>query len=566
MATARSDLKFTVGADMSPFAATMRRVGMTAQSTAAKVATSFKSSAAAIGRISIAAARAGAAITGLGAAAGGALFAKGIKSAADLGGTLSDVSAQTGIAAGNVAVLQRAFEDAGVGADQVGSVINKLQRAIIDAAGGSEKASKNFQKLGLDVVSISKLSPDAQFAAVAKAMEGIADPAERASIAMGIFGKSGGKLLAVFGDKGALAGAGEFLGTQAEILNRQAGLFDTVSDKLGRIPAKLQGFFVGVLDPIAANIDAILTKFESVDFAAIGQRIASGLNFDSVKGSIEAIARFSGVVLVDSFVKAIELLGVLLKALFSPEGLTFMKDALLDVFFAAFNAVGEAANQLGKTISAALRGEVNMEDKTRVFGTPKQKEEAAKDFADVIAEAVTSVDFAPSENVKKAAAQLKEEMGKLFPKVSNGMGQSPVADEYDRELAEQRARVAADSYKVPQIDGSTYGPARPMAEQFGPPKSLRSSRNGRLFGESARQSNRLFGESGQALGTDNAFAKDRERLGIASGLTTGGLGEKRRLNTSANDKEGKKNLTLQEKQVSSLESIRDTIGNALTVN
>jgi hypothetical protein len=93
-----------------------------------------------------------------------------------------------------------------------------------------------------------------------------------------------------------------------------------------------------------------------------------------------------------------------------------------------------------------------------------------------------------------------------------------------------------------------------------------SSRNGRLFGESARQSNRLFGESGQALGGDNAFSRDRARLGIASGLTTGGLGEKRRLNTSANDKEEKKNLTLQEKQVSSLESIESKIGQALTVN
>jgi hypothetical protein len=62
------------------------------------------------------------------------------------------------------------------------------------------------------------------------------------------------------------------------------------------------------------------------------------------------------------------------------------------------------------------------------------------------------------------------------------------------------------------------------------------------------------------------FAKDRARLGIASGMTTGGLGEKRRLNTSANDKEAKKNLSLQEQQVTSLQSIETKIGQAITVN
>jgi hypothetical protein len=93
-----------------------------------------------------------------------------------------------------------------------------------------------------------------------------------------------------------------------------------------------------------------------------------------------------------------------------------------------------------------------------------------------------------------------------------------------------------------------------------------SSRDGRLFGESVRPSNRLFGQAGSALGGDNAFSADRARLGIASGMTTGGLGEKRRLRTSADDKGDKKNLTLQEKQVSSLESIESKIGQALTVN
>ena len=82
------------------------------------------------------------------------------------------------------------------------------------------------------------------------------------------------------------------------------------------------------------------------------------------------------------------------------------------------------------------------------------------------------------------------------------------------------------------------------------------------------------------LGGDSAFSKDRERLEIASGLgkgkqrwgglanesATGGLGEKRRLRTSSNDKEAKKNLSLQEQQAASLQSIESNIKSAVTVN
>ncbi|MBJ7392736.1 MAG: hypothetical protein JHC85_14300, partial [Chthoniobacterales bacterium] len=42
------------------------------------------------------------------------------KDAIDLGGQLNDLSARTGETAGNLMILQRAFENAGAGADSVG--------------------------------------------------------------------------------------------------------------------------------------------------------------------------------------------------------------------------------------------------------------------------------------------------------------------------------------------------------------------------------------------------------------------------------------------------------------
>jgi len=571
---AKADLKTTISADMTGFAATMRRAGGLAKSTGTSIGNSLGSATSAIGGLVKSAGAATIKLAALGVAAAGAGLIVGIKSAADLGGKLADLSARTGIAAGKLAVMGRAFEDNGVSADKIGGVINKLQKTITDFGSGSASAAKPFDALGIKFDDISKLDPAAQFELIQSKISAIQDPAQRAALAMQIFGKSGGELLTLFADGEALSNAGAFLGTQAEILDRSAGLFDSISDKMARIPEKLQGFFVGFLEPIAGDVDEVLTKFDNFDFAALGLRIGSAFNMENVIAMISASVPLLVAVLADAFAKALDVFGALLQALFSAEGLSFMKNILIDVLVAGVDALGGAFYELAKNFGKALKGEVDMVDTTRIIGEAKPEEKAAPDFASKLQEELGQIDWAPSSAVTAAAGKFAEAFGKSFPQVPKQ--QTPQGDVYDKELEEQRRRVAADeaeqkrrdSYNVPQIDGTTYGPPTPTVapEQMGPPKEARSSRDGRLFGEAVRPSNRVFGEAGAPLGTDNVFAKDRERLGIASGMTTGGLGEKRRLNTSANDKEAKKNLSLQEQQAESLKQIESNIKSAVTVN
>jgi tape measure domain-containing protein len=73
-----------------------------------------------------------------------------------------------------------------------------------------------------------------------------------------------------------------------------------------------------------------------------------------------------------------------------------------------------------------------------------------------------------------------------------------------------------------------------------------------------------FGEAGAALGGDNVFAKDRARLGIASGLSSGGLGEKRKFG-AGRDEQKKKQEDYAKTQVGLLEDIDKNISAALTV-
>jgi len=607
---AKADLKTTISADMTGFSATMRRAGGLAATTGAKIGKSIGGAGRAIGRLTVSAGQASLAIAAAGTAAAGA-FGAGLKGAADLGGKLSDLSARTGIAAGDLAKLGRAFEDNGVSADKIGSVINKLQKTISDFGAGSKTAAKPFESLGISFDEISRLDPGAQFELIQTKISAIQDPAQRAAVAMQLFGKSGGELLTLFADSEAFANAGAFLGTQAEILNRSSGVFDSISDKLARIPAKLQGFFVGFLEPIAGDIDAALIKFESFDFAALGLRIGSAFNMKNLIAMFSASVPLIVAVLGDAFAKALGLLGALLRALFSPEGLSFMKNILIDVLVAGVDAIGGAFYELAKSFGKALKGEVTMIDTSRIIGKAKPEEKAAPDFASRLQEEISEINWAPSSAVKNATNKFKAAFGNIFPDVAPKQGpvsdiydaereqQRPVSDIYDAEREQQRRRVAAEMKAQKEIDAKAATEAKAkksdsgVLELFGPPKELRSSRTGRLFGESVRPSNRLFGDAanpagrafgeaarasnrafgkmGMPLGGGNIFERDRARLGLEDGLTTGSLqtgslGEKRRLNTSANDRERKKALSLQEQQAASLQNIESNIKSAIYVN
>jgi|GEM_PF-3176513 len=90
---------------------------------------------------------------------------------------------------------------------------------------------------------------------------------------MGIFGKSGGAMLTLFADTSSAAVAMGELGSQVDILNAKSNTFDTISDKIANmLPAKMQGLFVGMADALSAPVMGLLSAFEQVDMAKIGQQ------------------------------------------------------------------------------------------------------------------------------------------------------------------------------------------------------------------------------------------------------------------------------------------------------
>jgi len=197
---------------------------------------------------------------------------------AKLGGELSDLEAQTGIAASKLVVLRQAFDDAGIGAGKVGHVLAMMQREIANAAQNGGPAAAALDRLGLSTDKLLAMTPDEQFKAIAEKIAAIENPALRSALAMDIFGRNGAELLPLFRDGGALQNAEKSLGRLPEVLGRNVGVLDAISDSIERLPNKARQVLAGLADQLGDAFRQILDWIDSIDLTALGQRIGAFVN------------------------------------------------------------------------------------------------------------------------------------------------------------------------------------------------------------------------------------------------------------------------------------------------
>jgi hypothetical protein len=215
--------------------------------------------------------------------------------ALDLGGRLSDLSERTGETAGNLLLLERAFNNSGVGADKVGQSINKLQKFIEDAGSGASAQVDVMNRLGLALGELAGKTPTEQMQTFAQKISSIEDPGKRAALAMEVFGRAGGELLPLLTNfSGEIGTAQGQLGGMVDVMNRNAATFDAVSDKVDIIGGKFMEFAAGVLDKVAPALDAVTEALSRIDAAAIGQKFA-----DAFVGGTTAMKGFQAA--VDAF-------------------------------------------------------------------------------------------------------------------------------------------------------------------------------------------------------------------------------------------------------------------------
>jgi hypothetical protein len=197
----------------------------------------------------------------------------------DLGGRLDDLSKRTGETAGNLFLLEGAFKEAGLSADQVGTTINKLQNFMQDASNGGERQTATMNKLGISLEQLAGKTPTQQMEIFAQKIAGIQNPTERASTASEVFGeKLGGKLLPLLLEfPQTLENVRDRTGGMADVMDESAATFARAGDTIDAVKGKLVQFASGILSEVIPEIQSLGTSMEEVDAAGLGQKIGSAL-------------------------------------------------------------------------------------------------------------------------------------------------------------------------------------------------------------------------------------------------------------------------------------------------
>jgi hypothetical protein len=288
------------------------------------------------------------AVVGIGAAFLGVRAAvQSFNAAIAMGGALNDLSARTGESAGNLAILQRAFQNAGAGAEAVGPTINRLQRAIIEAGEGGAQQAKAFQKLGLDLEDIKRKTPTEQLQAVAVALNGVDNASERGATAMQLLGRSGGELLPLLRAMGVeLDTARNQLGSLPGVMDRTNQALDTIGDNFAAIGEKGKEFAAGLLEKMAPALADITTRLANIDAAGFG-----------VKLSEYVAATANWIAETFKLKEALDQIEVAINGITSGnfgDGLSLMFMAARDTALNAINTIVAAGTAALQTIGGAL--------------------------------------------------------------------------------------------------------------------------------------------------------------------------------------------------------------------
>lgn len=200
---------------------------------------------------------------------------QGIRDITEFASKMNDMSARTGTSIQRLIVQEQAMRDAGLGAEALAHGYGKLQQALEDAFQNGGPAAEAFRRLGLSVGELVNQDPGTQFERVAKAIGNLPTPTERTAAAMKIFGKSGADLIPLFRDGGAFDSAAQTLGEMPTLVARNAKVLDDLGDAFGRIPNKIRGLFIGIVDQLDGPLKELTEKINKIDLTKLGKKIGA---------------------------------------------------------------------------------------------------------------------------------------------------------------------------------------------------------------------------------------------------------------------------------------------------
>lgn len=217
--------------------------------------------------------------------------------------SVAEAAKRVGISAGSLQALSFAGKMSGVEAGTIERSLIKMQRGISEVAKGSGSAKDALRELHLSAIEMKSWGADRQLLAVAAAMQGVTDQADKLRLAVDLFGKSGADMLPMLS-----GGASELRGFLEEA--KQLGIvFDAkevekvekMNDALDKLRAVFGSFGQGLVIEAAPSL---LQAAKDLKDAAIGFRLQREKGSSSALTKAAERAAAPGTTLVQRWIDA----------------------------------------------------------------------------------------------------------------------------------------------------------------------------------------------------------------------------------------------------------------------
>jgi hypothetical protein len=271
------------------------------------------------------------------------------------------LSRSLGISFGELQRLQLAADLSGASSETLAQAFTKAQVTITKASKGGREATAALRSLGLSVDELAGLSSSQQFEAIATAIAGIDNPAQRAAAAVSLFGDSGAKLLPTFQElAGNLQRAeGFFAGFKSQLTGDDAKRVKDINAAFKEVQAAVTqtaGIILARLQPaLTTGAATVRTFIQTLDVDAVAGKAASAL------GDLARVAEALASILGPAIQRPIVAIGVGL-AFINRQAIATGVASLATTFTAAATAAGGYSVAMGtatvatNVFKASLRG------------------------------------------------------------------------------------------------------------------------------------------------------------------------------------------------------------------
>ena len=290
-----------------------------------------------------------------------------------MGAELQRLHDITGASVKSLTAIDLAMQHIGGSAEGAQMLITKMQRSISEAVApikgtNPETYARMFAPLKLDPKELIGQTADQQLLKIGLALNKITNDAQRADIAMQIFGRNGAQMLALFRNPDAMRVLQQGGGTFGDVMQRNAKTDEQVQAQFRMIPYYFKEATAGMLDelPVADMSAKLQGMFDSLDVTKAGQRVGAWIAIvidDWKAGRLDEIIGLTIQAGLEEGEKGLDWIKIKIEEIFGSNAAKLLGSTFAMEFTKALgDALIDMSAMLAKTLNSTTSSILNNQD------------------------------------------------------------------------------------------------------------------------------------------------------------------------------------------------------------